>query len=191
VGGWSISGIFNWHTGFPINPLYNANTSGGLYYNGSGYSQLRPASVVGGAGKSTSNGVFMQATNPNYNGNGTTFFTPPTFVNGPAFPAAAPAPAPGIHRNSLNGPGYNDFDGSLTKAFGFPNNRVLGEHARLEFRADFYNLFNKINLNTTDIDNTLGSVNPDGTLSSINPDFGVARTALGSRTIQLQSRFSF
>jgi hypothetical protein len=191
AGGWSLSGIFNWHTGFPFNPIYNANTSGGLYYNGSGYSQLRPAAYLGGAGKSTGNSTFMQATNPNYNGNGTTYFAPPVFANGPTFPAVAAAPAPGIHRNSLNGPGYNDADASLTKAFGFPSNRILGERARLEFRADFYNLFNKINLNTQNIDNTLGSVNPDGTVSSVNPDFGVARTALGSRTIQLQSRFSF
>lgn len=191
VGGWSISGIFNWHTGFPFNPLYNSNTPGGLYYNGSQITQLRPAAYTGGAGQRTGNSAFMQTNNPNYSGNGTKFLTPPTFVAGPAFPAVAPPPAPGIHRNSLNGPGYNDFDGSLTKGFGFPSNRVLGERARLEFRADFYNLFNKINLNPSNIDNILGSVNPDGSVSSVNSDFGVARTALGSRTIQLQSRFSF
>jgi hypothetical protein len=190
VGGWSLSGIFNLHSGFPINPLYNANTSGGLYYNGSGYGSLRPAAYTGGAGMKTSNSTFMQATNPNYNGNGTTYFTPPTFVNGPAFPAFATPPAPGIQRNSVNGPGYNDVDASLTKAFGFPNTRVLGEHTRLEFRVDAYNLFNKLNLDAANIDNTLGSVNPDGTVSP-NTDFGVARVALGSRTIQLQSRFSF
>ncbi len=69
--------------------------------------------------------------------------------------------------------------------------RILGEDARLEFRVDTYNFFNKLNINTSSIDNTLGSVNPDGTVSSVNSDFGVARTALGSRTVQLQARFSF
>jgi len=191
VGGWSLSGIFNWHTGFPINPLYNTNTSGGLYCNGSGYGSLRPAAYKGGAGSSTSNSTFMQTTNPNYNGNGTTYFAAPAFADGPAFPAFAPPPAPGIHRNSLNGPGYNDVDASLTKAFGFPNTRVLGERTRLEFRVDAYNLFNKLNIEGQSIDNTLGSANPDGSVSSVNPDFGVARNALGSRTVQLQSRFSF
>ncbi|HEX3893129.1 MAG TPA: carboxypeptidase regulatory-like domain-containing protein [Terracidiphilus sp.] len=191
VGGWSISGIFNLHTGFPINPLYNVNTAGGLYYNGSSYKQLRPAAFRGGAGTSTGNSTFMQTTNPNYKGDATAFFTAPTFVDGPAFPATAAPPTPGIHRNSLNGPGYNDFDASLTKGFGLPNNRVLGERARLEFRADFYNLFNKNNLNPSNIDNILGSVDPDGAITSVNDDFGVARTSLGSRTIQLQSRFSF
>ena len=192
VGGWSLSGIFNWHTGFPWNPVYNANTSGSaLYYNGSGYSQLRPAAYVGGAGSDTSNSTFQQTTNPNYGGDGTAFFTPASFVVGPAFPAAAPPPAPGIHRNSLNGPHYNDLDASLTKAFGFPNMRVLGENAKLELRVDTYNLFNKLNIDTASIDNTVGSVNPDGTVQSVNSDFGVARTALGSRTVQLQARFSF
>jgi hypothetical protein len=191
VGGWSLSGIYNWHTGFPINPLYNTNTSGGLYYNGSGYGSLRPAAYTGGAGTSTGNHTFMQATNPNYNGNGTTYYSAPTFANGPAFPAFAPPPAIGIQRNSVNGPGYNDVDASLTKAFGFPNTRVLGENTRLEFRVDAYNLFNKLNIEGQSIDTTLGSANPDGTVTSINPDFGVARNALGSRTVQLQSRFSF
>jgi hypothetical protein len=192
VGGWSLSGIFNWHTGFPWNPVFNANTSGSaLYYNGSGYNQLRPAAYIGGAGMKTANNVFMQSINQNYGGNGTAYFTAPAFGVGPAFPATASPPAPGIHRNSLNGPDYTGVDASLSKGFGLPNYRVLGENAKLEVRVDTYNLFNKLNLNTSSIDNTLGSVNPDGTIQSVNSDFGVARNALGSRTVQLQARFSF
>jgi hypothetical protein len=191
AGGWSLSGIWNWHTGFPLNPSYNANTDGGLYYNGSGYGQLRPSAYSGGAGTKTDNSVFKSATNPNYGGNGTQFFLAPTFANGPAFPATAAPPLPGIQRNSINGPRYNDLDGSLTKAFGFPNMRVLGESAQLEFRADIYNFFNKTNINGSSVDMNLGSVNPDGTLTKINSDFGVAGGALGSRTVQLQARFSF
>ncbi|MGO9433673.1 MAG: hypothetical protein ACLP00_05190 [Terracidiphilus sp.] len=112
-------------------------------------------------------------------------------LTNPAFPAFAPPPAIGIQRNSVKGPGYNDVDASLTKAFGFPNTRALGERTRLEFRVDAYNLFNKLNLEGQSIDNTLGSANPDGTVTSTNSDFGVTRNALGSRTVQLQSRFSF
>ena len=192
AGGWSLSGIFNWHTGFPWNPIYNINAGGSqLYYNGSGYNQLRPAAIVGGAGSSTGNSTFMHATNPNYGGNGTKYFTAPGFAAGPAFPATAPPPTPGIQRNSLNGPHYEDVDASLSKAFGLPNMPVLGENAKFEIRVDTYNLFNKLNLATSSIDNTLGSVNPDGTVQSVNADFGVARTALGSRIVQLQARFSF
>lgn len=192
AGGWSLSGIYNWHTGFPWNPVYNINAGGSqLYYNGSGYGQLRPSGYTGTAGTNTDNNTFMRATNPNFGGNGTTYFAPPSFAVGPAFPATAPPPIPGIQRNSLNGPRYNDLDASLSKAFGFPNTRLLGESAKLEIRVDTYNLFNKLNLDTTSIDTTLGSANPDGTIQSVNGDFGVARKALGSRTVQLQTRFNF
>ena len=115
---------------------------------------------------------------------------PPTYVQGAAFPATAPPPAPGIERNSLNGPRYNDVDLSLSKGFGLPRIRGLGENARFEIRADVYNFFNKININTESIDTNLGGVAPDGTVTP-NSHFGVANNALGSRTVQLQARFSF
>ena len=188
AGGWSLSGIWNVHSGFPWNPYYNI--TGNVYYSGSGYGQLRPAALLPGAGTNTSNKTFEQPINPNYGGNGTNFLTPPTYVQGVPFPATSPAPLPGIQRNSLNGPGYNDVDASLSKGFGLPRNRVLGESARFEIRADVYNLFNKTNLNVASLDANLGSVAPDGTVAP-NSDFGVASSALGSRTIQLQARFSF
>ncbi len=187
AGGWSLSGIWNVHSGFPWNPYYNTT---GAYYQGSGYGTLRPSANLGGFGSSTGNSNFQQATNPNFGGDGTRFFAPPVYAQGPAFPAVAPPPLPGIHRNSLNGPGYNDLDASVTKAFGLPNTRLLGERARFEIRADSYNLLNKLNINTASIDGNLGSVAPDGTVTP-NADFGVAGSALGSRTVQLQARFSF
>jgi hypothetical protein len=187
AGGWSLSGIWNLHSGFPWNPFYNANE---FYYQGSGYSQLRPAAVLPGAGTSTANKTFQQSTNPNYGGNGTNFFVAPSYVQGAAFPATSPAPLPGMERNSLNGPGYSDVDLSLSKAFGLPKVPGLGENAKFEIRADIYNLFNKTNINGQSIDGNLGSVAPDGTVTP-NGDFGVAGSALGSRTVQLQARFSF
>jgi hypothetical protein len=193
LGEWTLSGIFNWHTGFPWNPVYNAVTSGSaLYYNGSGYTQLRPAATVGGAGNSVANSTFKQNVNPNYGGDGTKYFTAPAFpLQTLVFPETSAPPAPGIERNSLNGPRYSDVDASLSKGFGLPNMRIIGENARIEVRVDTYNLLNKLNLNGSSIDNTIGSVNPDGSVQSVNGDFGVARNALGSRTVQLQARFSF
>jgi hypothetical protein len=190
AGGWSLSGIWNWHTGFPWNPVYNA--TGSLYYPGSGYGQLRPAARLRGYGSNNSNKVFQQATNPNFGGDGTKYFPGPTYVaaTGASFLDTVPAPQPGIQRNSLNGPNYNDVDASLSKAFGLPSIPILGENARFEVRADAYNLFNKTNINPSSIDTNLGSANPDGTVSP-NADFGVAGSALGSRTVQIQARFSF
>jgi hypothetical protein len=189
AGGWPLSGIFNLGSGFPFTPQYNTN---GIYFQGSGYGSIRPSKYLGGAGSSTSNQTFegLGNINPNYKGNGTAYFTALTYTQGPAFPATAPGPAPGIQRNSLVGPGYNDLDASLAKAFGLPNNKILGENANFEVRVDTYNLFNKTNINDSDINTNLGSVAPDGTVSP-SGNFGVANGALGSRTVQLQARFSF
>jgi hypothetical protein len=70
-------------------------------------------------------------------------------------------------------------DFSLTKGFNVPEMKVIGANARIEFRMDAFNLFNLTNLAgtpTTSISSTL---------------FGANTGALGSRTIELQSRFSF
>ena len=190
LGGWSLGGIWNWHTGFPWNPIYN--TVSNIYYQGSRYGQLRPTNHLGGAGTATSNSTFQGfgKVNPNYSGDGTQYFPGPTYVIGATFPATSPAPVPGIHRNSLNGPHYNDVDASLTKSFGLPRMPVLGENATFSFRADAYNLFNKLNINPSSINGTLGSVNPNGTTVPESA-FGVAGSGLGSRTVQLQARFNF
>ncbi len=192
VGGWELGGIMNWHTGFPWNPVYNV-VGGNLYCSTCGYGQIRPAQYLGGAGKNTANHVFegFGGVNPDFGGNGTTFFKGPTYTQPAAFPAISRGPQPGIQRNSLPGPHYNDTDVSLTKNFGLPNMKYLGEKAGLSFRADVYNLFNKTNVNGSSIDTNLGTVNPDGTINSVNGDFGVAGSGLGSRTVQIQTRFSF
>jgi len=102
----------------------------------------------------------------------------------PGVNAALP-PLPGIARNSFNGAGYQDFDASLTKAFGLPNMRVLGDNAKIEVRINAYNLFNKTNLNTADISNNVNSSN----FGQIN--LGDGNALLGSRTITFNARFSF
>lgn len=191
LGGWSISGIFNLHSGFPWTPVYN-NIPGDLYYTGAGsaYKQLRPAAYLGGAGHDTGNSA-MEAGNPNtnYPGGALQFFTIPTFT-----PATTPFPdvyptlpqLPGVGRNSMNGPGYRSIDGTLAKAFGLPNMPVLGENARIEFRADAFNLFNMVNLNVKDIKKEISN---DGVTS--NPQFGQTTSALSARILDLQARFSF
>ncbi len=198
VGGWSVSGILNLHTGFPWTPVFS-DTGGGVYYNGSTYMQLRPAAYLGGAGRDTSNKAFLSGPstpgsgtyNNNYSNGALTYFTIPTFTAGPNFPNAGSLPQnPGVSRNSLNGPNYIDADMTLAKAFGLPKNKVLGESGQVEIRADAYNIYNRLNLNGSSINNTIESNNGDGTFSS-NPAFGQVQSALGSRTIEAQARFSF
>ncbi len=206
AGGWSLSGIFNLHTGFPWTPNYALPDS--LYCSSCSYDNVRPQ-YLGGGGTSHSNHAFEYGTNfPNYTAvvaaqnqptgtvNGATgipiaysnqYFNVPNFASaisypGSGFPAVNDAlpPPPGMARNSFTGPGYRDVDASLAKAFGLPNTRLLGDNANFEIRADFLNLFNLLNLNP-------GSVN-----SNINvANFGEDYTPLGSRTISFEGRFSF
>jgi outer membrane receptor protein involved in Fe transport len=85
---------------------------------------------------------------------------------------------PGIERNSFPGPRYFNVDATLNKSFGLPAIRGLGQTAKLEIRASFYNLFNKINLKNVQAD-------------ILNGHFGEAQEGLAGRTIELQGRFSF
>ena len=120
AGGWTLGGIVNWHTGFPWNPLYNV-VGGNLYCSTCGYGQIRPVRYLGGARTDTANHVFQGFgnVNPNYQGNGTTYFQGPTYTPPAPFPAEAPAPEAGMQRNSLLGPHYSDTDLSLTKTLAF------------------------------------------------------------------------
>jgi hypothetical protein len=93
--------------------------------------------------------------------------------------APGPLPGtPGIARNAFVGPDYTDMDLAATKAFGLPANKILGEGARIEIRANAFNLFNKINLNNIDTNITDNS-------------FGRAQNALGARTIEGEFHFKF
>jgi Carboxypeptidase regulatory-like domain len=199
VGGWSLSGILNAHSGFPWTPLYgNSEVTGGFdpVFNfgqnsggssgDAGSGNLFPATYLGGF-------------NPNYRSSapvkGASFFTPPAAAPGTLFPCLFPNPPaalcpagqqgfgalptfPGLARNSFTGPGYFDVDATLSKSFGLPRMKIIGEGAKLEFRASFYNLFNKLNLYGVQND-------------IMNPNFGEAQQALGSRVIEMQARFSF
>jgi Carboxypeptidase regulatory-like domain/TonB dependent receptor len=176
AGGWSLSGIFNIHSGFPWSPV--VNFSGSLYCGTCGYSQLLPAAYLGGAGSSTSNDQFK--TGSNYPNGGAAYFSTPTFTafSGANFGSALPQT--GVRRNSLTGPGYRDVDMTLAKAFGLPRIPGIGENAKFEFRIDAYNLFNNLNFNPTSIVN---DINATG--------FGRATSALAGRTVTLGARFSF
>jgi len=178
AGGWSLSGIFNIHSGFPWSPVLNFGGSGSLYCGTCGYSQLLPAAYLGGAGSSTSNDQFK--TGSNYTKGGAAYFSTPTFTAFKGANFGSALPQTGVRRNSLNGPGYKDVDLTLAKAFGLPNIPVLGENAKFEFRMDAYNLFNNLNFDPTKIVN---DINATG--------FGRATSALGARTVTLSARFSF
>ena len=180
AGGWSLSGIFNWHSGFPYSPFVSVQ-GGSLYCGQCGYGQLLPAAYLGGAGSSTSSDAFKGPVSSNFPNGAATYFSTPTYTafsgsnSGTALPQS-----PGVARNSLTMPGYKDVDLTLSKAFGLPTMPVLGESAKLEFRIDAYNVFNNMNFNENQISNNIG-----------NSNFGTISGALAARVITLGARFSF
>ena len=181
--GWSLSGIFNLHTGFPFTPTYNV-PGGNLYYAASGYNTLRPASYNGGAKHGSSNDAFENG-KPNLNfpaaGPNQPYFTAPVAPTAGSSGFASGLPQlPGIARNSFNGPGYKDVDATLTKSFGLPKARIIGEDAAIEIRADAFNLFNNINLTPSTVVTNIEVTN-----------FGQATSGLSGRIVNLQARFSF
>jgi hypothetical protein len=89
-------------------------------------------------------------------------------------------PPPGLARNSFPGSDYRDVDINIAKAFGLPTMRVLGEGAKIEIKANMLNAFNLLNITPTSISTNIA-----------NSNLGQASSALGSRTIDLQARFSF
>ena len=119
--------------------------------------------------------------NDQFNNN---YFAVPNYANAiadnPGQFATAFIPPPGIGRNTFPGPDYRDFDMNLAKAFGLPKMRVIGESAKIEVKANFLNIFNTLNIDPSSISNNIGSSN-----------LGQATSALGSRIIDLQARFSF
>jgi hypothetical protein len=198
AGGWSLSGIWTYHTGYGWTPVFQSPHQ--FYCNtcNYGYLNLRPT-YLGGGNNSTSNDAFKTGSN---------FSNPGKVVKGPAsnptagdrfsdnyfeVPVLTNAitdnagqstttyiPPPGLDRNSFLGPDYRNVDFTIAKAFGLPNIKVIGENAKIEIKANMFNIFNLLNINPSSISTNVASSN-----------LGQAASALGSRTIDFQARFSF
>ena len=128
IGAWQINGIFQYHTGFPWTPVTGV-PSVALVQSANTIAPTRPTAYFGGAQNSCSNSAYINGTN--FPGGGKKFFQ-----------IGAPG-APGIGRNSWNGPCYLDTDLSAARVQAF---NVLGHETSVRFQANFYNAFNKTNL---------------------------------------------
>lgn len=169
LGGWQLSGIMTWHTGFPWTPKTGrcVTTPGGP-----GLCPSRPARYFGGALTDTSNDTFTSAHGqfPGITASGAPYFdlnNPGGFLR------------PGIGRNSFRGPRYFSVDMTVGKKTGLPS--FMGEGASLDLRANFFNALN--NLNLTPFRFFADNIE--------DPNFGRAERGLAGRVIELQARFSF
>jgi hypothetical protein len=137
VGGWTFSPILTLHTGFPL-ALYN----NGVDHTGTQSRGLRPDC-------NGTNAVFGRRDATAAQGGGFQWFDPSNYTNAVGFGTCAP------QLGGLRGPGYYNWDASFQKNF------QLNERFKLQFRSDFLNMFNRVNLavpNTTVQTSTTGVI---------------------------------
>jgi len=121
IGGWSVSPILSWRTGWPL-PVYGALDNSGTFGRGA---------------RADCNGTPSIADTP-IAGVGVQWFTNTGQFTNPAlgtFGNCSP------QLSGLRSPHYTDVDMSLHKDF------QLTERFRLQFRSDFVNLFNHVQYN--------------------------------------------
>lgn len=174
AGGWKLDMILTLSSGFPWTPVSNVCQSAGANFDQ--VCAVRPAAFKGGAGSDFSTSTF-QKTGGNFPGGGLNFFTPAV-----ASTSGTP-PIPGVGRNSFRGPRYTGIDMSFGKRFTLPRMKVFGENAGFELKANAFNVFNKLNLNSF-------AFNSDST-NIKSSKFGQATGALSGRVFEFIARFNF
>ncbi|MGH9325991.1 MAG: carboxypeptidase regulatory-like domain-containing protein [Terriglobia bacterium] len=150
LGGWETTGIVTLQSGYPFSILSGEDNS--LSGDGIDYADL-----VGNPNLSTSrpSGQLIQE-----------------YFNTAAFAQNALGTFGNAPRNFLRGPGYADFD------LGFMRNFTVKERVNLQFRAEFFNIFNRPNFDS-----------PINTLNS--PGFGEINGAGSPRILQFALKASF
>jgi len=167
LGGWQLSGITTWNSGFPWTPKLFSSLRAP---NGREFGDIRPTSYNGRQPLGNSTDNFLQPGGI-FPGGGPAYFSTTINGNNPF------QNLPGIGRNRFRGPRYFSTDLAVAKEFG------LGERANLNVRFNFFNVFNQLNLSPF-ISNT------DSTRIQ-SEKFGTATSALAGRVGEFQIRLSF
>ena len=170
TSGWGLSGIFSTHSGVPFSVAETVERS--------------RSGVAGGANQ------FAGIDQPNWNpaftgnvieGNPTQYYNPAAFVLQPVGQLG------NVRRDSLFGPGFEEFDFSLQKDTKL---RFLGEGGNLEFRSEFFNLFNRPNFVNPSTSVFAGTLT-DATEAPLSSAGQILSTIGTSRQIEFSLRISF
>jgi hypothetical protein len=153
AGGWTVSPIISLRTGFPMSPYGDGD------HSGTNSRSSRPncnsiAQVQGRVAGSGFQGIQWFTNNSNFS-----IPTVGTFGTCPA------------QLGWLRGPGYADLDLGLQKDF------QLTERYKLQFRSDFVNAFNHVNLNAPDM--------------GLGATMGQIKSAQAPRNIQFALKFYY
>jgi hypothetical protein len=165
-GDWQMSGVFSAATGNYYTATDTVSVSNSDCGGTVGFYCSRPT-VVGNPN-----------TTPCVPG---TLFNTCAFVNNTILGTFGDAP-----RNDIEGPGYITWDTSLVKQF------PINEQKRLEFRAEFFNVLNKVNY----LFGQFGAISAEPTPLELNPTnpqsgFGFPLAARAPRQIQFALKFYF
>ena len=152
VGGWTVGGIIEFRSGFtlPVSSSTTANPG------------ARPDILVNHAA----------AINGNWGTNQLQYLDPTAFALPPTDEFGVNLRPGTLSRRALYGPGFGNLDFVLQK------NIFMQERHRLQFRIDFYNMFNTVNFT---------GVNTNARSSGL----GLLNRVVPPRRVQLMFRYSF
>ena len=181
IGNWEVTNVTILQAGPPFSVICTANFA--PVFNGAG-------AVVGNTGCDyNADGTNLDYPNTPAFGNTKTGLSRSDYLsgifacNGSALCSSVfPAPPFGqegtLGRNTFHGPGFANTDFSVIKNFKIP--WVIGhEGANVQFRAEFFNVFNRVNL--TSVGNDIANIST----------FGKATSTYPSRDIQFALRIAF
>jgi hypothetical protein len=187
---WQVAGIITAMSGQPFDIV---DSAAGSFYFGANSGLSRPNWAAGATRDTATSNV-----PPGY------FFNPFAFVrpvvlagqlisssNGSAIAGATGTDFGNVGRNVLRGPRQTNVDFSIIRRF------PISESKNIEFRAEFFNLFNHVNFGNP-ISNLNAVSSSDGTINQnngqiINPgDFGrIISTSNNPRLIQFALKLNF
>jgi hypothetical protein len=206
--GWSLFPIVTWHSGFPFDifaRLGDRFTPGAEGPSGAGDPTNVHANVVG------SLNTFDPRASQTFNGNaGNYYFNPNSLSSAQCGdannPIATCTPGPTIlpansqvvanpslatygtlPRNFFRGPGYINFDLEFSKT------TAITERIKLEFRSEFFNIFNHANFQNPGVNGNGNNINSSqfGQITSTGVGNTAATLDPQPRIIQLALRLSF
>lgn len=154
LGGWQVSGITQLQSGFPFTVNISGDTAG--IGGGTGGILIRPNAVPG-----------QVSTLPSDQRSTARFFNTGAFALTPAFQFG------NVGRNTVAGPGLFNIDTTIAKNF------AIRERYKLQFRAEFFNLFNTPNHSIV------------GRLINVPDQFGKVLNQLDPRQIQFALKLAF
>jgi hypothetical protein len=162
LGNWQVNGITTLMSNTPFTVYDSSNPSlQGSAPEISGFYSSRP-NIVGNpnTGACQQGGVAVPVR------------TAGCWFNTGAFQQASPGQFGNVGRNTLDGPAFQEWDFSAIKTI------PIHESTSLQFRAEFFNIFNNVNFRL-----------PDNDINS--PNFGQIQAAQPGRVVQLALKFQF